>query len=1487
MKKIASLIFLCILFFRLYAQETVIFEGEKGGFEGKSYLVVKSLKLIPGFEVSATQDGEWFARAIDQEPSNKPPSLDKNFVRTEVAREEITDENEFSGADYTRKITSFDYSDGLGRPSQSVIAKSSYGQHDIVQPNKYNSLTGLNDTTYLPYTTYGIESVKTGEFRDNAYAPNIVNEDQGEQNIFYSISGPYGVSHDDSPYSYTDYEQSPLLRAASARGVGSEWKTAGKDNGYEYSIYVEPSEVDEKIIRWEIDDNSTTSEKEDDKPIQSSFDGFYGDGELTITQRTNEDGYISQTINDNRGVRIANRSKKDASDWVTTYYIYDFFGRVRFIIPPALVESIVSTDPITNPSVAQTDGLMFQYIYDARGRLIKEKAPDSGWKYYCYDKWDRLAASQDAAQRSGNKWTFYKYDQYNRVIMTGIVLDPDDQDDLQSAIMTGTTLRHEDSNTPSNIGYTTNLTWPTSYDELYTITYYDDYAFISSAWDPNHANYSFNADGLNISQNTLGVKGLVTGSKVNVLGTSDWLNTVVYYDKYYRQIQLVAENHLDGIDRISTEYNFAGDLLKTKLNHSADLKPGVVYLQEYDYDDRGRVLNAWNQINYNGATGDKILMAGYEYNELGEVIEKNLHSTDNGSTYLQSLDYRYNIRGWLETINTPELSNDPTEDNDDLFGAKYHYNDPPTITGTSGISRYDGTLAALEWKNSNNGITSFDQSIFGYEYDNLNQLKDANYATGSGTSFTTSDGYFDETISYEDLNGNIGTIIRKSDNSQIDDLDFRYFANSNKVEGIHETASASEGYKYKNYNDPQLQEYEYDAGTGNLLTDANKDISNEDIAYNHLNLVTRIPFNDGSEINYTYDAVGNRLSKTLLDANDQVLLKIDYVGLIEYKDDEIYQIFTDEGRAYFQNDDFHYEYMITDHQGNNRVSFGILPERNVYSTTLEESPDQHFSVPSNVRQPINNHTPTGVYSAHLNKAVGRTVGPAKVIEVTAGDNVSLEAWGQFESNGSSALNTAHNIAGILTSALGITSGGSPTEHSTLTNLINSPAGGLFVFNGGSGSSVPQAYLQWIYLDESYNFINGGFDGLQSGISVYQQLQIDISSETLDEDGYLYVYVANETDYDMDVFFDDIQITHESSPTSYKVTLVNDYYPFGMLMATSWSKDGYLSPGLAYQSYYSVYDDLFGTYDFFLRNYDPTIGRWLQTDPYSQFASPYVGMGNGPHVGVDPDGGAVEGLVFESLLLELGIVASAGALYGGLTGHFNENRGVSALIGAGIFLGGYGLGRIIPYIEMPNLNFPHLPNPFQKTAQMIANDPKLLQLAKVRGPEPPKDLGEISTPEFRRSLDLDRRRNRGNIILPFDGATVTSGFGPRDGRIHSGVDLGARNPENNLGTPVRAVKDIRIVRLVTQLDGNAGGIRVRGVDENGIQYNFFHLQPGSNAHLTSGQIVRQGQILGRIGGSGFRNPNAFAPHLHYEIWSPENQPISPYTMHPDLIYLPNR
>lgn len=81
----------------------------------------------------------------------------------------------------------------------------------------------------------------------------------------------------------------------------------------------------------------------------------------------------------------------------------------------------------------------------------------------------------------------------------------------------------------------------------------------------------------------------------------------------------------------------------------------------------------------------------------------------------------------------------------------------------------------------------------------------------------------------------------------------------------------------------------------------------------------------------------------------------------------------------------------------------------------------------------------------------------------------------------------------------------------------------------------------------------------------------------------------------------------------------DYEPWGMPMVGRMAVSS-LTYRFGYQGQET--DQIGGvrTPAFQLRLWDARIGRWNTTDPYRQFWSPYLGMGNRPHSSVDPDGG---------------------------------------------------------------------------------------------------------------------------------------------------------------------------------------------------------------------------------------------------------------------------
>jgi murein DD-endopeptidase MepM/ murein hydrolase activator NlpD len=107
--------------------------------------------------------------------------------------------------------------------------------------------------------------------------------------------------------------------------------------------------------------------------------------------------------------------------------------------------------------------------------------------------------------------------------------------------------------------------------------------------------------------------------------------------------------------------------------------------------------------------------------------------------------------------------------------------------------------------------------------------------------------------------------------------------------------------------------------------------------------------------------------------------------------------------------------------------------------------------------------------------------------------------------------------------------------------------------------------------------------------------------------------------------------------------------------------------------------------------------------------------------------------------------------------------------------------------------------------------------------------------------------------------VTSGFGPRWGRMHRGVDIGV-----GVGTAVVAARPGTVVHVTngchpTSSPGCGGGFGnyVTVVHDAGFATVYAHL---ASVAVGVGQPVGAGQAVGGSGNSG----NSTGPHLHFEI-----------------------
>ena len=117
---------------------------------------------------------------------------------------------------------------------------------------------------------------------------------------------------------------------------------------------------------------------------------------------------------------VCKRAQNSASTYLSTYYIYDDFNQLCYVVPPIPASTTYPT------SFAETDQVFLNFIYgyhyDARHRLTEKKIPGEGWQYYVYNIIDKLVATQDAVQRAKatQEWTFTKYDEQGRVLLTGV-----------------------------------------------------------------------------------------------------------------------------------------------------------------------------------------------------------------------------------------------------------------------------------------------------------------------------------------------------------------------------------------------------------------------------------------------------------------------------------------------------------------------------------------------------------------------------------------------------------------------------------------------------------------------------------------------------------------------------------------------------------------------------------------------------------------------------------------------------------------------------------------------------------------------------------------------------------------------------------------------------------------------------------------------------------------------------------------------------------
>jgi RHS repeat-associated protein len=822
--------------------------------------------------------------------SLKTAAQTRTFVQEDVVKVSgVTTGNDVFLLGATGRSTSRTYLDGLGRPIQQVAVGASPLQKDIVQPIAYNNL-GQTTKSYLPYAS----STKTGFYRTSAIS---------EQATFYTFTGNKHAT-DTKPYSAQLFDESPLQHLLQAGNVGD-----GYQPGEHYKTMVNRTNLSSETVRhWNADGSAGTS---------------YAAGTLNVTIATDEEGNETIVYADNSGKTLLKKQylNEGGVTYVETYYVYDDAGQVVFAIPPKAVKVMQDAG---NYALSQTavDKLIFKYVYDGEGKMIEKTVPGAGTIYMVYDPLDRLVLAQDANMRANNKWNYIKYDSRNVAISQGIYTDVTytTRSAMQSYVsgLSYSSNYFEERNSSSGTGYYTNVSFPTSNIEPLAYSYFSDYDLDGNG----SADFSFATQSLTGEATPAEyIDGMPTMVRKRSVGSGladIWLTTVMFYDAKGRLLQTQANNHLNSSVASSSTIvtDFTG---KTRTLKTIQVTPSntTTVSVKYHYDHEGRLLQVSEKYN----SADSIRIAAYEYNELGQMVDKKLHSTNSGSSYLQSVDYRYNIRGQLVSINNSTLGygGDDNDDANDVFGMELLYGDADA--GVGNTAYYNGALAAVKWKtNSALSGANTNQRSYRFTYDKLMRLKDANYADRSGGGSWGAVGNFDEKDITYDVNGNILTLKRKAVLSgsavNVDDLSYSY--DGNRLDNVSDGSGGSYAlFGFKNLTGSGTA-YGYD-DNGNMTSDAKKGLT---LSYNELNRTKRITITTATNryIDYTYDSGGNLLRKQAYD-NSSLVKTTDYISGFTYEDGTLAYFSMSEGRVRNASGTLTNEYLIKDQQGNVRVSF--------------------------------------------------------------------------------------------------------------------------------------------------------------------------------------------------------------------------------------------------------------------------------------------------------------------------------------------------------------------------------------------------------------------------------------------------------------------------------------------------------------------------------------------------------------------------------------
>lgn len=581
-----------------------------------------------------------------------------------------------------------------------------------------------------------------------------------------------------------------------------------------------------------------------------------------------------------------------------TLYYYDQAGNLTQTVPPQGVDRYSDmeleavdasgqslNDRINTYRYENTDledstllpahKLTTEYKYNSLNQLVWQSTPDGGISRFAYDELGRIVASQNAKQLAQNTFSYTIYDGLGRAVEAGEfipVVGLNINESTGKLTYAATQVMVETSGSyPANVSNLRREVTRTVYTYM-----------------PTYAPVLFNTISTLDDLSTLNSRNRVTAIRYydsfnSSTNERDYQHALYYnYDIHGNVLEFVQHNRMldesydrpfSGIKRVEYEYDLISGNVK-QVFYQKGFQDQLIHRYAYDADNR--LLKV--ETSTDGYLWEED--ANYAYMPHGPLARTVL-----GEKSVQGLDYAYTIHGWLKGVNADGLGTEHDMGGDggevtgvvkDAFGfaLDYYKKDYKPIGSINAfVNSTQGDQNPYDLYNGNikqmtTALLDIDEKpltaqLNHYEYDQLNRIKKMqaiNMINGAQEGSGQNSNY------QYDNNGNLTSLNRDVVNEagdlvKMDRLSYFYENGNNQLSYVKDAVG---DVGLNDIGSQDAGNYKYDE-IGQLTADVAEEI--KEIKWRVDGKVSSIIKEDGSIINFGYDGLGNRSSKTRLPEN--------------------------------------------------------------------------------------------------------------------------------------------------------------------------------------------------------------------------------------------------------------------------------------------------------------------------------------------------------------------------------------------------------------------------------------------------------------------------------------------------------------------------------------------------------------------------------------------------------------------------------------------